>query len=117
MQDWKHLETADQLTAAGKASYTKPQLIFKHSIRCGISAQAWHRLASATNELKDAVDLHYLDLINFRQISNQVSFDFDVPHQSPQVLLIEEGKAVYHASHFSINPDKILQRVENSLQQ
>lgn len=108
MQDWNTIESVEEFSAVIEASHQKPQLIFKHSVRCGISAEAWDRLARSTNELKSAVDLHYLDLIHYRDISNQVARNLSVPHQSPQVILVQAGKAIYDSSHFSIRPDKIV---------
>ena len=116
MQDWKDLESRAQLEAIITASSQKPQLIFKHSVSCGISAQVWHQMSNATDSLKDAVDLHYLDLLSFRPVSNQVARDLNVPHQSPQVIVLRDGKAVYNTSHFSINPAKIKQSVEAAKQ-
>lgn len=115
MQDWKHLETAGELSAVLEASNTKPQLIFKHSIRCGISAQVWDTLARSTDQLNTAADLHFLDLINYRGISNQVAAELNVPHQSPQVILVHNGKATYDSSHFSIRPEKIVKEAEAKL--
>jgi bacillithiol system protein YtxJ len=46
---------------------------------------------------------YYLDLLNYREISNQIADQFEVIHQSPQILLIKNGKAVSNASHEGIN--------------
>ncbi|MCI4667011.1 MAG: bacillithiol system redox-active protein YtxJ [Bacteroidia bacterium] len=108
MKNWQELNSGAKLNALVEASFQRPQLIFKHSIRCGISAHVLHGLQESTEQLAESVELHYLDLINFRNISNQVAADFNVPHQSPQVILIKDGKAVHNASHFSIEPQGIL---------
>ncbi len=52
---------------------------------------------------------YYLDLLNHRNISDQIALDFGIPHQSPQVLLIKNGKCIYHQSHSGISADKILE--------
>ncbi|MEM6343114.1 MAG: bacillithiol system redox-active protein YtxJ [Bacteroidota bacterium] len=116
MQHWNQLEKSSQLRKLAKASFERPQLIFKHSIRCGISAQSWHRILGETEGLNAVADLHYLDLINYRTISNAVAADFGVPHQSPQAILLRDGKPVYQASHFSINADAILAAAEKVIQ-
>lgn len=108
MNKWQPLTEVAQLKEIKEASFKRPQLIFKHSISCGISAQVNHMLQSSSDMLSAETDLHYLDLINYRSVSNEVAAEFGVVHQSPQVLLIKEGEVVYHTSHFSIRPEKIL---------
>ncbi|MEM7375278.1 MAG: bacillithiol system redox-active protein YtxJ [Bacteroidota bacterium] len=111
MNLWKDFRQTDQLATIIKQSFERPQLIFKHSISCGISAQIRYQLESASEDLSEIADLHYLDLINFRPTSNLVANQLGVPHQSPQVLLIKDGKVVYHSSHFGIRTDKIMAAV------
>ena len=109
MNTWQDLNQETQIKEISEASFKKPQLIFKHSTTCGISAHAQHRLATATRELGEAADLHYLDLLRYRPISNKVAADLGVPHQSPQVIVLKEGKVVHSSSHFSINPQTIVE--------
>ncbi|MEL6254477.1 MAG: bacillithiol system redox-active protein YtxJ [Bacteroidota bacterium] len=111
MNKWQPLTEVAQLKEIKEASFKRPQLIFKHSISCGISAHVNHTLQISSENLAAETDLHYLDLINYRSVSNEVAVEFGVVHQSPQVLLIKDGKAVYNTSHFSINPEKILEAV------
>jgi bacillithiol system protein YtxJ len=54
----------------------------------------------------------YLDLIAYRSISNQLATDFSIQHQSPQLLLIQEGVCTYNASHNSINIDEIKEMLQ-----
>ena len=56
---------------------------------------------------KADVDFYFLDLIRNRQISNKVAEEFSVYHESPQVLLIKDGKCVYDESHSGINMNEI----------
>ncbi|WNJ16396.1 bacillithiol system redox-active protein YtxJ [Pontibacter sp. G13] len=111
MDKWAILHQEAQLAAIEERSYERPQLIFKHSTRCGISSQAQHVLDQATADLQGQVDLYYLDLIAYRSISNLVADRFGIPHQSPQVIVVKDGKVVHQASHFSIAPTKILEAV------
>ena len=108
MSNWRLLESENQLSALKQASYDRPQLIFKHSTRCGISFQVKDLLFSATDSLSVCADLYFLDLISLRSLSNQTASALSVPHQSPQVLLIRNGSVVYHSSHFGIDPKSIL---------
>ena len=78
MNTWQDLNQETQIKEISDASFKKPQLIFKHSTTCGISAHAQHRLATATRELGEAADLHYLDLLRYRPISDYLSLINDI---------------------------------------
>lgn len=103
ISDWKVLETEAQLAAAIEASHEKPVVLFKHSVTCGISAGAKHRLESAWDFDKEELDFYYLDLLAFRPISNKIAEDLGVIHQSPQIIVLRNGKAIFDASHHRIN--------------
>jgi bacillithiol system protein YtxJ len=106
--NWISLTAPAQLEILVERSRTKPQVIFKHSTRCSISSTAKHRLETARQS--DLVDFYYLDLIAFRDISNQVAEQFRVPHASPQVLIIRDGECIFDESHLGIRMDDILEQ-------
>jgi len=106
--NWISLTEPSQLDLLVDRSKTKPQVIFKHSTRCSISSTAKHRLESARES--EAVDFYYLDLISFRDISNTIAEKFDVPHASPQVLVIRDGACIFDESHLGIRMDEILEQ-------
>jgi bacillithiol system protein YtxJ len=54
------------------------------------------------------VDFHYLDLLNFRAISNKIAAFFQVHHESPQLLLIKDGACIYEESHYGIMMDELI---------
>jgi bacillithiol system protein YtxJ len=99
---WKQLTTVDQLNTIEKLSKGKTQVIFKHSTRCGISKMVMNQFVSAF-DVDVNLDLYYLDLLSFREVSNEAGFKFQVMHQSPQLLIIKNGVTVAHASHGGIN--------------
>lgn len=105
--NWKILETMDTLDQLEKDSHNKMVAIFKHSVSCGISAHVKHSLESQWNLADEALDIYYLDLINFRPISNEIASRFSVMHQSPQILLIKDGKVIYHSSHMAVTAGNI----------
>ncbi len=101
---WLKLNDINQLEEIKKASAEKPVLIFKHSTSCSISAMAWDRMSrNWKSDDFDKVTPYYLDLIGYRAISNQIAQDFGIMHESPQVILIKDGKAVYYNSHMGIS--------------
>ena len=105
---WNHLNAVDQLDEIKKESSEKNILIFKHSTRCNISRATLDRLERKWNdsEMQD-VKPYFLDLLNYREISNSIVEKFNVEHESPQILLIKEGRAILDQSHFSIDYDQI----------
>jgi bacillithiol system protein YtxJ len=103
--NWHPINTVEQLEQIKSASFVKPQVIFKHSTTCSISRMALDRFERA--ETPENVDFHYLDLLNFRAISNEIASFFQVHHESPQVILIKDGECIYDESHYGIMMDEL----------
>lgn len=99
---WQALNTVNQLDEIIKRSKTKTQFVFKHSTRCGISRMVMNQFIEAY-DLDTNADLYYLDLLSFRNVSDEIGYKFQVMHQSPQLLIIKNGVTVAHASHGAIN--------------
>jgi len=100
---WIALSKVEQLQEIEKKSKTKTQVIFKHSTRCGISRMVMKQFVDAYNQSETNLDLYYLDLLSYRDVSNETGYKFQVMHESPQLLIIKNGVVVAHASHGSIN--------------
>lgn len=110
---WHELVEVDQLDKIIEESMTKPVVIFKHSTRCGISRgvlKIFERNYSLTDE---QLKLYLLDLLAHRDISNEIAKRFQVQHESPQLLVIKEGKVVHHDSHHSIEASDLLKFVNS----
>lgn len=101
MITWNNITDENQLESIIKDSFTTPQLIFKHSTRCSISAMALNRFERQWEQ--EFVKPFYLDLLAYRKISNKISETFDVIHESPQILLVQNGVCTYETSHNDIN--------------
>ena len=104
--NWIYLTDEGQLQEIITRSLTKPQVIFKHSTRCSISAVALQRMQKAKQP--DSLDFHFLDLLAHRPLSNKVAEVFGVHHESPQVLLIKDGKCVFDESHLGISMNDLV---------
>ena len=100
--EWRALETEEELVRLEEASRTKAVLIFKHSTRCGISAMALSRFERDFDS-QASFDPYYLDLITYRDLSNEIASRYGVVHQSPQTLLLVNGSVVHTASHNGID--------------
>ena len=107
MINWIPLTESKQLDELLELSYTKPQLIFKHSTRCGVSRMVLKSFENDFPFTAEEVDAYYLDLLNYRSISNDIADKFEVFHQSPQLIVIKDGQVASHASHGDINELKL----------
>lgn len=85
-------------------------LLFKHSTRCSISTMALNRMESKWID-DEKIPAYYLDLLNYRNISNEIENLFSVEHASPQVLLIKNETCIYHTSHNGISAAAILEGI------
>jgi bacillithiol system protein YtxJ len=112
--NWTELRALDQLEEIKKESAEKPVLIFKHSTRCNISRATLDRLERHWNEKEMGnVKAYFLDLLTNRVLSNQLAALFNVEHESPQILLIENGRSVLDLSHFEIDYNQIKAALKN----
>ncbi len=104
--NWIELNDLQQLEQIKEQSKLQPVVIFKHSTRCSISSMAKIRLEQ--DPLPEGTLFYYLDLIAYRPISGQIAEDFNVYHQSPQILVIKNGECTFNVSHYGISVDKIV---------
>lgn len=100
--NWEILTDVNQLGEIIFNSNEKPAVIFKHSTRCSVSRMALKQFENEF-DLQDKVTPYFLDLITYREISNEIANRFGVYHESPQILLIKDGQSVYDASHSDID--------------
>jgi bacillithiol system protein YtxJ len=102
MIKWQSLTSLEDLDKLCEESNSKKVVIFKHSTACPLSSIAKMRLEEDWD--KDFnVTTYYLDLIKYRNISNEVAARFAVHHESPQVIVIEEGECILDESHLDIS--------------
>jgi bacillithiol system protein YtxJ len=104
--DWKPLTNLDQLNDIIDLSKEKLVLIFKHSTRCSVSRMVLKQFENEFN-LQDKITPYFLDLLEHRDISNEIASRFNVEHQSPQIIVIKNGISVYSTSHESIDAEKL----------
>ncbi len=99
---WISLTSLEQLETIERKSLSKTQVIFKHSTSCGISRMVLNMFKGNYDFSEAQMDLYYLDLHAYREVSNEAGYKFQVMHQSPQLLVIKNGTTVAHASHGAI---------------
>ncbi|HOZ81960.1 MAG TPA: bacillithiol system redox-active protein YtxJ [Bacteroidia bacterium] len=101
---FKTLDNIAQLNEIDTLSKNKKQIIFKHSTRCSVSTFAKKVLLSEfSDDMEKKFDVYYLDLLNYREVSNKIANHYGVYHESPQILIISDGKCIYDASHDDVS--------------
>jgi hypothetical protein len=128
---WKELATAEQFSRLLQESHNFPVVIFKHSTRCATSSVAMSRVERDHQELENfpkvsnfwkvhhnddigEIDFYYLDVLVNRDLSRHIAEYLGITHQSPQLLMIKNGKCVYHASHLFISLDAAVKHLKEA---
>ncbi len=99
--NWLEITNEAHLDDLHQSSFKEPVLVFKHSTRCAISSMALSRFERSYNA-QGGFKPYLLDVIANRDISNRIAEKYQVPHESPQAILIHKGVAVYNESHTAI---------------
>lgn len=105
--NWKQLTESNTLDKLIQDSINQVIIIFKHSTRCHISAMVKDRLERKWSDDFRDIDVYFLDLIKYRNLSNQIAETFKIEHQSPQLLIISNKNCIYNGSHTEISVDEI----------
>jgi bacillithiol system protein YtxJ len=100
--NWIPLTSIEQLEEIKLQSKTESVLIFKHSTSCGISSMVIRRFENLFTEEHQYLKVYYLDLLKYRNISDEAGYTFQVMHQSPQLLAIKNEVSIFDASHYDI---------------
>ena len=109
---WEYLRDVNTFNQLVHESTENPLVIFKHSTRCPISSMALDRFNDAASEIAAESNLVMIDVIDYRPTSLHVADALGVMHQSPQVLVVHNEKAVYDNSHNGIQGKTVLQLIQ-----
>jgi bacillithiol system protein YtxJ len=99
--------SSEQLDELFRESHDHAVALIKHSDTCGISANVMYDLKEI-----DA-DVNVIVIQQHRDLSNDVAERLNHRHQSPQAFVIKDGKAIYHATHYGIEPSAIESKLRN----
>jgi len=111
---WIPLTSIEQLNEIIETTFDKPVLLFKHSTRCSISTMAKTGLERKWSTGDDLCDAYYLDLLNHRDVSNQIEALTGITHQSPQAIVLKGRDIIYDATHNSIDARAIESTLKRS---
>jgi monothiol bacilliredoxin len=85
-------------------------VIYKHSPRCGVCVASDHEIRHFVDGPAD-VPVYWIDVVERAPLSKLVAARVGVPHESPQVILVERGRAVWHASHWEVRASDLEEQV------
>lgn len=105
---WNEIAGTEEIPSIVQESSEKPQLIYKHSHRCSVCILAKEELENVADTISDDVSLYMLNVINQREVSNAVASELDIRHESPQVILLQDGEVRWSGSHWEIKRQNIL---------
>jgi len=107
---WMELKSLEQVKEINSLSAHKKVMLFKHSTRCSISSAALGRIERNWKpEYENEMICYFLDLIQFRELSNHIAENYEVIHQSPQALVIRNSKCTLSQSHNQIRLGDLLE--------
>jgi len=109
----KTLERLEELDRLLAASGSRPLLLFKHSYTCGTSMDALDELVTHLNERPTAAQYAMVTVQTHRAVSNAVSARLGVRHETPQALLVRDGRVVWSASHFRVTASAVEDAIRN----
>ena len=102
------ISTLDELEGAIAGSSDRPSVIFKHSPTCGLSAMAFESLREFLNDRQTGdANWFLLSVRASRAVSAEVATRFGIRHESPQALVLVDGKVVWHGSHYRATAESI----------
>jgi bacillithiol system protein YtxJ len=90
-----------------KDSKKKPVIVFKHSNACSISARAYR-------EMENVEGVNILEVQSARDVSHELASRTGVRHETPQVIILRDGKSVWNASHFDVTAFEVKRAVESN---
>jgi monothiol bacilliredoxin len=102
------LNNQDDLEALIGRSHQQPVVIFKHSASCPLSAEAYEEMGA----VKGPVAL--LVVQQARALSQEVASRTGITHESPQVIILKDGKVVWHTSHWNVKAGRIAEVLQET---
>jgi bacillithiol system protein YtxJ len=85
-----------------------PVVIFKHSTTCPLSSAAYSEMTRVPT------DVALVEVQRARELSREIEARTGIEHESPQVIILRNGQAVWHASHRKIKAEAVEQAVRDA---
>ena len=110
---WHEVHSADDVNELLLASGHRTQVVLKHSPRCGTSFFAKSSLESMGEDILKTADVHLINVIRSRPVSQYFAEKTGIRHESPQLFVIRNDAVIWHASHYSITEEKVMAAIHS----
>ncbi len=107
MPQLEELHEVEELSAVVENSKEKPVFIFKRSMTCPISAEAFSQFQTFTEQTNAEIAPYVVKVRETREVSNKIAEMTHIEHQSPQVLMMIDEEVLWHTSHSDITVDSL----------
>lgn len=94
----KRIKSVEAWQELLERSSEQPFLLLKISITCLSSLSAKKELQALETELPIYIVIVQMD----RHVSSAIEKDLGVKHESPQLLILKDGKGIWQATHYAI---------------
>jgi bacillithiol system protein YtxJ len=113
-QNVKELQTIEELNKTLEESKNHPVLLFKHSNACPISSRAFREFQRYLEDADPEVSYHLVIVQHARPVSNEIESRLNLLHESPQAILVKNGREIWNASHNEITASRLAETVKNN---
>lgn len=86
----------------------KPQIFYKHSYRCSTALFTKNSLDTGIEEVGKYADMYLIDVVDMREISMYIAEKTGVKHESPQLILLQNGQPFWHTSHGEVQLENLV---------
>ena len=107
-----HLQEPADFEAAVEESRRRPVLLFKHSRNCGVSCEALDELQAHVERTDGAAVYKVVTVQSHRTVSDHMAARLGIRHETPQAILLRDGRPVWSASHFRITADALSKHID-----
>jgi len=114
LETLKELRTVQDLEEALEQSHQRPVLLFKHSLTCSISNRALSEFQSHLKNPDPRINYRLITVQTARAVSDEAAARLNVEHESPQVILVRNGRELWNASHSQITAAALLDAIQNT---
>lgn len=114
LDNLQELKSLQELDHALDESSQRPVLLFKHSLTCAISTRAFNELQSYLNNADPRISYKLITVQSAREVSDEAASRLKLEHQSPQAILVRNGREFWNASHYDITASALDQAIRNT---
>jgi bacillithiol system protein YtxJ len=107
------LNDIEELKSLINDSSRSPLVIFKHSITCPISMNAYSEMKQFLAQNAEEATLRIIVVQRSRAVSDAVARELGLGHESPQVILVRNGRVVWHESHYDVTSENLLDAIND----